>query len=434
MFNTTIVDIRNFFAPENQYYGINKEAITDILLKRGVNNTFFIYSSKDFDYFWSIFTNSSLQFVTTTTTTTITTPPTTTTSTTTTTTTTTLTTTTTTTSTTSTPTTTAVTTAKSVTIDPVYTNDEFLLNPKEEICNPASNKSVLLITMVAIGPNSFEKRAMIRKTWANKTIFDQDMKLIFLLAKSANETVNKQIFDEHNQYKDVLLKNYTDSYHNLTAKIMFGLNWVSKYCPNSKYVLRINDDVIVNTYALISYLKSIEYKPNLIYGYTIAGVGPIRDPNSKFYVSKKEYPKNYYETYIEGSAYLYTTDLAPVYHKKYLNYYFPPFSIWLEDVYIGYVIFSHFDLKFLLLIHLIPPTKCCISFFISKRILAKMFNTSIVNIADKYFPWNQYLNMNKEDKIKGLLEKGLNKTIFVYDLDNFELFWSLFSNRTLQVF
>ena len=217
-------------------------------------------------------------------------------------------------------------------------HNEFVLNPAELICDPVSNKDILLITMVPIKPNSFDKRAIIRKTWGNAN-FSKDMKLIFLLAKSANEAINQMVVDEFAEHKDIVQKDYIDSYRNLTAKIMFGLNWVSKYCANSKYILRINDDVVVNTYLLIRHFKSIEYKPNLIYGYTIAGVGPIRSPGSKFYVSEKDYPKNYYETYIEGSAYLFTTDLASVYYKKYLNYHFPPFSIWLEDVYIGYVIF-----------------------------------------------------------------------------------------------
>ena len=213
-------------------------------------------------------------------------------------------------------------------------DNEFILDPAQLICDPASNEDILLITMVAIGPKSFDKRAIIRKTWGNAK-FRQDMKLIFLLAKSANETINKMIVDEFLEHKDIVQKDYIDSYHNLTAKIMFGLNWVSKYCPNSKYILRINDDVVLNTNALIKYFKELDYASNRIYGFGIRGVSPIRDLNSKFYVSEKEYPNPTYDPYIEGSAYLFTTDLAAIFYKKYLDFYYPPFSIWLEDVYIG---------------------------------------------------------------------------------------------------
>ena len=220
-------------------------------------------------------------------------------------------------------------------IDPKDPKKEFSLNPRDLICDPSSNKSVLLITMVAIAPSYFGKRTLIRSTWGNKQQFGQDMKLIFLLAKSLNETINKMIDEEFKLHNDIVQKNYTDSYYNLTAKIMMGLNWISKYCPNSKYILRINDDVIVNTFNMIKYFNSLKYEKNQIFGYGITGVSPIRDPGSKFYVSEKEYPKSYYDPYIEGSAYLFTTDLAATFYNKYLEYHCPPFSIWLEDVYIG---------------------------------------------------------------------------------------------------
>ena len=82
-------------------------------------------------------------------------------------------------------------------------DNEFILDPKHLICDPASNKGILLITMVAVGPNSFDKRDIIRKTWGNAN-FGKDMKLIFLLAKSTNETINKKIVDEFLEHKDIV--------------------------------------------------------------------------------------------------------------------------------------------------------------------------------------------------------------------------------------
>jgi hypothetical protein len=161
------------------------------------------------------------------------------------------------------------------------------------------------------------------------------MKLIFVLGKSENETINRMIVEEYNEHNDIIQKNFIDSYHNLTAKIMMGLNWVSKYCSNSKYILRINDDVVVNTYSLISYLKKLEYKKNQIFGVARYKTPVERDPTSKFYVSSKEYTQAYYVLYPEGSAYLLTTDLAYTYYNKSVNIYCPPFSVWLEDVFIG---------------------------------------------------------------------------------------------------
>lgn len=213
-------------------------------------------------------------------------------------------------------------------------SEEFLLNPEYSICNPFDNNyKVLLIALVAIAPDSLNKRAMIRSTWGSK--FFQEARLIFLLAKSTDENVNSAVADEYNQFKDIVLLNYIDSYENLTTKIMMGFNWIAKYCPNSQYVLRVNDDVVVNTFGLINFLKNMKYEHNRIIGYRITGVAPVRNSSFKFYVSYKEYDKEMYDPYVEGSAYLITTDLAWVYYNKYLYFHYPPFSVWLEDVYIG---------------------------------------------------------------------------------------------------
>ena len=82
-------------------------------------------------------------------------------------------------------------------------DNEFILDPEELICDPASNEEIFLITMVAVGPNRFNKRDIIGKTWGNAN-FGKDMKLIFLLAKSTNETINKKIVDEFLEHKDIV--------------------------------------------------------------------------------------------------------------------------------------------------------------------------------------------------------------------------------------
>ena len=116
------------------------------------------------------------------------------------------------------------------------------------------------------------------------------MKIIFLVAKSTKNTINKMILIENNMHKDIILLNFFDSYYNLTSKIMHGFNWITNYCWNSKYILKINDDVIVNTFSLISFLKKEKYKFNQMIGFLIEGIRPIRIPGSKYFVSINDFP------------------------------------------------------------------------------------------------------------------------------------------------
>ncbi len=91
-------------------------------------------------------------------------------------------------------------------------------------------------------------------------------------------------------------------------------------------------------------------------------------------------------------VHLFTTDCALPYYNTYLNFYFPPFSIWLEDIYIGF--------------------------------LAQKLNTPLEAITDKYFRWNEGLDVT-HDNVKPLLDIGVNNILFIYDYGHVNQFWSI---------
>jgi hypothetical protein len=176
-------------------------------------------------------------------------------------------------------------------------NSEYYLNPKGLICEPF-RKKILLIAFVILAPEHFEKRNAIRSTWGSKTLAPNDFKLIFTIGQSKNSTVNEKIVEEFKLHKDILqINNFTDSYFNMTTKIMKSFRWVSMYCPNAQYVLRINDDVMVNTFGLINYLKNIKYRKNQLYGRLLRNTVPIRSIYHKHFVSVKQFPDSHYPDY-----------------------------------------------------------------------------------------------------------------------------------------
>ena len=146
-------------------------------------------------------------------------------------------------------------------------NNEFKLNPKTLICEPFTGKSILFITFVILAPHHFEKRDLIRQTWGNRTL-SPDFKLIFTIGMSKDETVNRKIVNEFDLHKDILqIYNFIDSYFNMTTKIMKSLKWITKYCSNAKYILRINDDVVVNTHHLIDHFANKPHPGKQVYFY-----------------------------------------------------------------------------------------------------------------------------------------------------------------------
>ena len=190
--------------------------------------------------------------------------------------------------------------ASSLALDYFYTNiqesyktSEFSLNPGHDVCKARrSNLELLFISFVIIAPSYFEKRNEIRNTWANKQ-FANDLRNIFVVAMSTNETINQMIRDEFELYQDIVqINDLLDSYRVINIKIMKAFKWIAKYCTRAKYILRICDDVIVNTPKLIRnfrYDPFYKYKKNKIYAMTLSGVGPDHSPSSKWYVSELEF-------------------------------------------------------------------------------------------------------------------------------------------------
>ena len=141
------------------------------------------------------------------------------------------------------------------------------LNPTS-VC--ISSENLLFISFVIIAPELLQKRNLIRATWANQVHFSNDLKIIFVVGMSKNDDVNDKIKKEFFTHQDIVQMKFNDSYYTITKKVMFSFKWIHTYCPNAKYALRINDDVFVNTFALIKLFKNaIELKPRQIYGFLV---------------------------------------------------------------------------------------------------------------------------------------------------------------------
>jgi hypothetical protein len=167
-----------------------------------------------------------------------------------------------------------------------------------------------------IAPHFFDKRAYIRDSWANKSYYNtSDMRVLFVMALSKDEEVNERVRNESLEYGDMIVEDYMDSYFNITIKVLGALKWASEYCPSVRYVLRINDDIVVNTPKLIPYLRSTHvesiYFTNTYWGVIFASSPPIRSPNSKWHMPSNEFPYDpSYLPYMEGSAFILSSDLA----------------------------------------------------------------------------------------------------------------------------
>ena len=186
------------------------------------------------------------------------------------------------------------------------TEDEniFYLNPVE-LCAKANSSGLLFLAFMVISPDKFEKRNVIRTTWANQTLFGKDFRMVFVIGMSHDDNINKMIELEYKLYKDILQLSFMDSYFKITSKVMAAFKWIPKHCSHVKYILRINDDAMVNTFALLNvFTHTITYKKRHIYGWLVRNYTTTvsRETSDKFYVARNQYALSMFPDYPSGNV------------------------------------------------------------------------------------------------------------------------------------
>ena len=137
-------------------------------------------------------------------------------------------------------------------------------------------------------PTHFEDREWIR-SWI-------DMPHVFLIGGNADD-----IRAEQYTRQDILHFNIEENYRvSLEKKVRAFFHIVLKHCPQTQYVLKIDDDSWVNT---TLYRSEVELAESPVYyGMLRVNARPIRRTGSKYY--NPTYKREYYPNYAAGVAYV----------------------------------------------------------------------------------------------------------------------------------
>ena len=110
-------------------------------------------------------------------------------------------------------------------------------------------------------------------------------------------------------------------------KSLFGLKWMTVFCPSAKYLLKCDDDVIINFPVIVDILESSE-RTNTIWGPLTINARTQRW--GKYWLSWSDYPFFYLPPYTRGSAYVISADIIePLFNT---GEYVPMIPI--DDVYV----------------------------------------------------------------------------------------------------
>ena len=206
------------------------------------------------------------------------------------------------------------------------------------------------------------------------------------------------LLKEHTEHNDLIQGNFIDSYNNLSYKSLLAWEWITKNCLNARYILKIDDDVVPNTFYLLKFLNrktnfgfSLSSLENLKHTFIckiVTGGRVCREKKrcGKSYVPKDQYNKkefgmtNKYSRYCHGAAILMTPDLVSslLIKASQVKFFF------IDDVYVG-ILGRYTRANFIQLWNK----------YIDKKKLAKnsdaLFVMDVSSINDIYRVWNTFI-------------------------------------------
>lgn len=159
-------------------------------------------------------------------------------------------------------------------------NFRYILNPVD-LCT--RGREPFLLAYVHTAPSNFRQRMAVRRTWGNGRYYDESFRLVFFLGKPLKEGEQERVSAEAYRYGDIVQEDFVDSYVNLTYKAVAALKWISEHCSHATYVLKADDDIFVNMFALLAIVK----RRSDIFG------NPIRLPSQPQHLRPRHSPNNF---------------------------------------------------------------------------------------------------------------------------------------------
>lgn len=225
-----------------------------------------------------------------------------------------------------------------------------------------SNINIVIIVTSYFG--NVETRSAMRRAFPRKKLEEFRIKRVFLLGLAPKDryTTQNAIVDESRRFNDLVQGNFLESYRNLTYKHVMGHKWVAERCRSAKYVIKMDDDIVVDLYKMRGDLLNFKWSnENTMAGYILKNMKPIREPRNKWFVRSEEYDGAIYPVFLSGWFYITTPRISQSIFQ--LSHRVPYF--WIDDVYVTGILADklktkHIELNGLFTVH--PEfLRCCMN-------------------------------------------------------------------------
>lgn len=215
------------------------------------------------------------------------------------------------------------------------------------IIEPSCNATYLIwiVTSYAGDPSA---RSALRRAYTIEELQTLEIERVFLLgmlnddAKDRTHVSQEALLDESRRFGDILQGDFLDTYRNLTRKHLMGLQWATNNCKGVKYIMKMDDDIVVNIYGILEKLHSGVIEIDSLAGYGMRNMVPVREPANKWYASKMQYAGNIYPDFVSGWLYVASPEVADrliSYAESFRKYF------WIDDVFVTGILRKDLNIK-----------------------------------------------------------------------------------------
>ncbi|CAH8676943.1 unnamed protein product [Schistosoma rodhaini] len=368
---------------------------------------------------------------------------------------------------------------------PINNPEMFALRVPESVCRSYNNELIPhLIVIIKSSVYNFEKRDRARRTFMQKQLWPNfSVQFVFVLGIPMENESNLFRFDgntyildtkwwefskhygsskwsfvrqlslEVDLYDDLLIGSFHDTYYNLTKKMIFGLRWLSAFCPKQvPLYLFIDDDydLVPKNVITFYYNNTEDYLRNMNGGYIRSSRTVFRpmvnETSSVWAMTVKEFPWISYPPYYHGLTYIIGANLV---HRLATASAFVK-EIRIDDAYLG-ILFNKLNIT-LVHLNIIGPSLTKkdimsgginVHYKISKRIMnwssasiriqMKLYHQAVIPIIKPIFIKIIKINIGIRKTIYSILLILFlfYSTIYILNKNNLKNFYNLKNNDTI---
>nr|CAD2196781.1 unnamed protein product [Meloidogyne enterolobii] len=178
--------------------------------------------------------------------------------------------------------------------------------------DPCIGSQIELAVFVNTRRELFHRRMGIRNSWAKDASKNMIIRFVIgdpVLEEEEGKKFDKLLDEEQKQFGDLIrYYNITEGYHMLQFKVGAAFQWQQKWCPNAEYVMKTDDDAIIDL-PRWAFWNENKFKKQLketgtglaFFGYLVDETPTIREKDNKWYLSKEEYPNEILPKYMHNT-------------------------------------------------------------------------------------------------------------------------------------